>query len=311
MPSGGDNCKEVKIALYQGGELIIMISDGTENDGIYDWTIPENVPGVPRDSYVIMLSDPSNGATLGESGGFKIPSSCSIRAGFLLPVAAHAEGPNGALWKTELMLLNPDLWYEMDIFLYFNEDLKENNPPRGYFYHLQPHSMIEIDDVVWNAFGKNGAGSILLNYFSYDPTMPLFMWFVFSRTYYQRTDGGTFGAEIPGIMIPIIGAPAEWLWHLKENERFRTNIGMASMEDYPITLKVSLFKSDLSLLGEKTITLPPYGFHQENGIFREFTQDAVDLAYAVVAPTNGTPRYYCYASVIDNITNDPSYISPY
>ena len=90
---------------------------------------------------------------------------------------------------------------------------------------------------------------------------------------------------------------------LTEDESFRSNIGCQNGVDQTITVMLELHASDGTRLGQTSIDLAPFSSQQINRILEPFAP--VDGYVDVWSPTNGA-RFFCYGSVLDNITSDPT-----
>jgi len=88
----------------------------------------------------------------------------------------------------------------------------------------------------------------------------------------------------------------------------RTNLGLVSVSASPMTVVADLFRSDATQLGEVTVTLRPYESAQRTEVFREVTAGVVADGYIVVKTPTDRARFFAYASVIDNRSNDPVYM---
>jgi len=73
---------------------------------------------------------------------------------------------------------------------------------------------------------------------------------------------------------------------------------------------VALYLSEGQLLGIRSYTLEPYEFRQVGKIFETVTGSDVDGGYAVLSTSSTAGGFFAYASVIDNRTGDPIYITP-
>ena len=73
-----------------------------------------------------------------------------------------------------------------------------------------------------------------------------------------------------------------------------------------IEVVVTLFDADGSELGSTDDFLPPWGHIQHNRIFRSITSGEIAAGSARVEVTGGSALVY--ASVLDNATNDPTFM---
>jgi hypothetical protein len=94
---------------------------------------------------------------------------------------------------------------------------------------------------------------------------------------------------------------------MNENEEVRANVGCISDHFTEVGINMQLFSSDGTLLENTHMTLPPWSNDQINRIFRNhapvegFVDLWTDTPYA---------RIYCYGSMLDNVTSDPTTVLP-
>ncbi len=99
-----------------------------------------------------------------------------------------------------------------------------------------------------------------------------------------------------------------WLPELTENAAYRTNISLTNTGAVQATVNVTLFDGAGNQVGSYDVTLAPGAWAQEVRPFATKTQlAALDQGYAKVTVTSGS-GIIATASVIDNITNDPTTI---
>ena len=203
-----------------------------------------------------------------------------------------------------------DLEDTIDIYLFFFKEGEADKAPIGYYFKMQKGETKTIKDVVQNAFKTKGAGSIIVE----EHYMHQVYWVISAAAYLynDKGDEGTYGSYIPalGDNANKYDFTNKSLLNLKENEDFRTNIGIASKANFPIRVKIFLYDDNANLIGEKEITIPAYGFYQEYGIYKQFTSDEINegFAYVKVLEKNFEPSIYPFASVIDNRTGDLYFI---
>lgn len=131
---------------------------------------------------------------------------------------------------------------------------------------------------------------------------------------------GTFGQFVPGMLrsqalqqgllvgIGNIGANGA---SSVGGQTFRTNVGFFNPNDTPTTVALELRDSNGNLLGNTTVTLAPWMHEQlplsgTNGVFSAITSD---IPTSTLFFLSGNP-IFAYASVIDNVSGDASFITP-
>jgi CubicO group peptidase (beta-lactamase class C family) len=208
--------------------------------------------------------------------------------------AARSQGAENSVWRSDLGLLNPgDQVVEAEVIFHSSgrDDVAMNVSLASGEHRL-------LDDVV-GRLGGEGSGSVEVT--ADQPVL------VSSRTYNQSPEG-SFGQYLDGIGDEnTFGAGAKlWLAQLKQNEDFRTNIGVYNTGDVQAVVRVHLYDADGSALATAQRTIAPGKRIQLQEPFdRVAGRDDITSGYAVVEV--GTGRgITAYASVVDNRTNDPT-----
>jgi hypothetical protein len=132
---------------------------------------------------------------------------------------------------------------------------------------------------------------------------------VFSRTYH--TDGvATFGQGIPGARIgaAIGDGRTGLLMGLREDAAFRTNLGLLNPTGSNLTVAVTIIDLGGQTIAVLDIELEPYEQIQYHKILTQVGEEELERAVAMVSSTSGP--VFAYLSVIDNSTNDPTYVAP-
>jgi hypothetical protein len=140
---------------------------------------------------------------------------------------------------------------------------------------------------------------------------------VTSRTYNQVAPdascypNGTQGQDYPSL-TPSGGLSASqvaWLPQLTENGAYRSNIGLVNCGSTAAAVTVELYNGAGSSLTSYTVSLNPGEWKQETQPFKNKAgQTAMDRGSAKVTVTSGS-GVCAFASVVDNITNDPTTIT--
>jgi len=137
---------------------------------------------------------------------------------------------------------------------------------------------------------------------------------VSSRTYNRDPGGATFGQGIPGVLVNGEEAPSELILPLVHSSpgRFRTNLGLVQTSAGSFTVRVSIHAPGGAVLAAENI-LVATGFRQINDVFRQLGLDnaVVEGGWIEVELMSAAPAFWtCYASVVDDRTNDPTYVLP-
>jgi len=220
-----------------------------------------------------------------------------------IPVVVHKAGLNGSQWRSDLGLLNPGTTTaNVQLTFHGPEGVVTNTT-----YVPAATQSILVDVVA--QLGTSGRGALEVS-----SDQPLK---VTSRTYNQVPSdatcdpGGTQGQDYPAVVASdgLSETQAAWLPHLIENTAYRTNIGLLNAGTAPATATVELYDGAGNLLTSYTVSLASAEWSQVTQPFKyNAEQTAMDRGYARVIATSGG-GVVALASVIDNITNDPTTIT--
>jgi hypothetical protein len=223
----------------------------------------------------------------------------------LIAAAAHNPGLNDSVWRTDVDLFNPgDTAVTCRLaFVPSGVPLGEGTASRS--VSVPPGGARALVDVVGALFGAEGSGAI-----SVTPAGGPIM--VASRTY-DLGPAGTFGQLVP---VAVLGDAAGLgdevqLAQLRGSTSpamgFRSNVGLLNLSPTPIKLVVAVYGNPQSAAGQLTVDLAPYEWRQLNDISSLVKQPVLD-GFARVRTTTQGARFLAYASVIDNVTGDPSFV---
>ena len=125
------------------------------------------------------------------------------------------------------------------------------------------------------------------------------------------SSGGTVGQALPAFgPADYASAAPKTLAPIRENESFRTNLVLSNPTEIPVTAHVALFAADGTQIGSRDVDLPPLGMTQINRVAAALGATSLDAGrISVSTPTPGG-LVAAYASVIDNVTNDPRTLLP-
>lgn len=170
--------------------------------------------------------------------------------------------------------------------------------------NLGPGVVVSFDDVVRSIFGSENVGGAVHLRTDFDANLV-----VTGRTYNQ-TDEGTFGQFIPAVTSDdAIGAGerALQILQVEDSIRYRTNVGITETAGFPTTIEVQVYLPDSKVTPTVTIPLAPFEFRQFN-VIRSFGLGNVYNARIAIRVVGGQGRVAAYGSVIDELTQDPTYV---
>jgi len=133
-----------------------------------------------------------------------------------------------------------------------------------------------------------------------------------SRTY-DVTGSGTLGQGVIAVpegdlaaaggvsaMAGLQGGPATRRW-------FHTNLGLANLSQDPAAVTVKLFRGNGRLLTSIPVELPGQSWSQLLRVFKKVTVAPVADGFALVEAAPGEGPVAAWASVIDDLSGDPSF----
>jgi hypothetical protein len=217
------------------------------------------------------------------------------------PAVARTPGLAGAQWFSDAVLLNPTAEpAAVDLALL---------PSRGgestgaVSYSVPAGQQRVLLDVV-SALGQTGAGGLEVHSTSTGVVGV-------SRTY--STDGdGSFGQHIAAVTQDdaLVVGEQHLLPGLAGNDGLHTNLGVLNLGATTTRVDFDLYDTSGALLGTVRVRAPARGFAQTNEVFSPLTGEAIKGGYAIISTNTEGARFLAYASVVDDSSHDPTYISP-
>ena len=220
-----------------------------------------------------------------------------------MPVASHNSGLNQSQWRSDLGLLNTgSITANVQISFYGSGGVMTNT------VYVPAGTQSILTDVV-GQIGGSGSGAIQI---LSDQSLK-----VTARSYNQVSSGascyagGTQGQDYPtgaasdGLSV----GQSAYLAGLTENASYHCNIGVVNVGSGAATVLVELFNGAGTKLTSYTVNLTAGQWAQETQPFKNrAAQTAMDRGYAKLTVQSGS-GVFGFASVIDNITNDPTTVT--
>jgi hypothetical protein len=223
-----------------------------------------------------------------------------------IPAAALAAGAQGAFFQTDVDLNNAGTTAAEYQFAWLprgedNSTLTLSDP-----FTLEPGASVRYENVLNAVFGAEPDAVGALAVSANTPDL-----LAMSRTYNipGAKIAGTFGQELPGIPADMMIATGEKkrIIFMNENDDVRANVGCQNGVDAAVRVNIELFGADGTSLETKFMDLAPWSNNQINRIFRNY---APVNGYVDIWTTAPDATIYCYGSVLDNLTSDPTTVLP-
>lgn len=231
-----------------------------------------------------------SGSLLKQSGAAK----------WVLPGVANIDNPV-AHWRTDMRAFNYGASVQPATLTFYPGG---NGAPTSVNVDLQPGAVLTLDDVLATKFGIVNAGGVV-----HLTTGSASSIVVTGRTYNQ-TSNGTFGQFIPAVTTEEAvgnGGPTLHILQVEDSTRYRTNIGLAEVTGAAATVEVQVVLPDSKFTPTVRIPLAANEFRQFS-LIRDLALGNVYNGRVTVKVIGGQGRVTAYGSVIDEQTQDPTYV---
>jgi hypothetical protein len=221
-----------------------------------------------------------------------------------IPVVIHGNGANGSVWVTDVTILNTGSGAATVTIT-----VQTSSGPVTRTITLGPWGQRLIPDIInWLIPGASVTAPVNIT-----STQPV----VISTRVYNRfrstascLPNGTLGQSLGTwtLQTALANGQSAILPNLIQTQSYRTNIGFTNLSSSTAVVQVELFDSSGNRVAVTSLTLSPHQWIQANKPFVNWAGlSNVPGGTARVTVTSGS-GVVAYASVIDNITNDPTTI---
>ena len=255
------------------------------------------------------------------SGGKNTPLPNSL----IIPAVGHANGANGSLFESDVRLANTSaqaMKYQLN-FTLTRTDASQSGESTT--IQVDPGATMALDDILTSFFGTGSDGTSALGTLEIRPLtttqgtqngVSSIQTVASSRTY-NSTPNGTLGQFIPAIPFSQFIAKAAdgtpkailSLQQIANSTAYRTNFGIVEGAGEPASVLIHVFSN----LGTEVVAPIPMsllpGEHRQFGLLSDNGITLTDGRIEVEV-VSATGRVTAYASVIDNLTNDPLMVFP-
>jgi uncharacterized repeat protein (TIGR01451 family) len=243
--------------------------------------------------------DNKSGVPLLVSG---VPLGTAQNNHYVLPGVADLN-TGGASWRTDMRIFNGGTTPQAASLVFY----PQNNgglSPSTESVTINPGEVKALDNILQSTFGQTNIGGAM-----HILTMSNSSLIVTGRTY-NLTPDGTFGQFIPAVTpFDAVGKGDRSLQILQveDSVRYRTNLGLAEVTGNAVTVEVTVVTPDSKVTPKLTFMMQPNEFRQF-GIIRDLGLGNTYNARISVRVIDGDGRLTAYGSVIDMVTQDPTYV---
>jgi len=233
---------------------------------------------------------------------------CGSNSLTFIPAAGFASGAGGSSWVTDVDLNNAGSDTMTYSFWWLPRGEDNSQPTMSTPVTLGPGMSVRYANLLNEVFGLDSAdspfGAIAISASGPDV---LSIARIFNQA--EAEQGGAFGQALPGVGAGdlIMEGETRRLIFMSEDDDSRANLGCQNGTDGDISINYEKFDDAGTSLEVGTMDLAAYSNDQINRIFRD---NSPVNGYVDVSSDTAGAAFYCYGSVVDNVTGDPTTILP-
>ncbi|HWS72248.1 MAG TPA: DUF11 domain-containing protein, partial [Thermoanaerobaculia bacterium] len=220
---------------------------------------------------------------------------------FIVPGVADLNTPN-AQWRSDLRLFNSSAAPQATTVTFF--PLGNASAAIARDLLVNPGEVKALDNVLQSLFGVKDAGGAV------HVTTPTDAPLVVTARTYDETGNGTLGQFIPAVTAKDAVGSGErslQILQVEDSVRYRTNLGIAEVTGKPVMAEVSVFLPDSKVSPKVLIPLAAFESRQFP-ILSSLGLGATYNARLSVKVIDGDGKVTAYGSVVDQSTQDPTYV---
>lgn len=221
-------------------------------------------------------------------------------------VPGVAELNTASNFHTDMRLYNPSA-NPVVVSMTYKPQRGDSTPvPAAVTRTINAGQVLAIDNVLpslWNLNASGGAVTVTTS-----NATPLV---ITARTFSREPDGGTYGQFIPAVTAGDavgLGERAIEVLQLEDSANFRSNVGLVEVTGNPATVEVTMRTPDALQTAVVHFNLAGGEFMQIGRIFKSAGYPNVYNGRVSMRVIAGNGRVSGYGSVVDNRTQDPTYV---
>ncbi len=220
---------------------------------------------------------------------------------FIVPGIADIK-TGTASWRSDLRIFNPTVGPVNATLRFYPAGAPGNPISRN--VTIGANQILAMDNLLETTFQTTGTGAIHVE------TPNVSQLIVTARTYDQRP-AGTYGQFIPAVTSAdsaAVGDRPLQVLQLEQSDRFRSNLGLVETEGQSVTVEISTTVPGRAAAPVRLETLAPNEFRQLNSVLALMGVPNAFNARITIRVVGGAGKLAAYGSVVDNLTQDPTYV---
>jgi len=257
-------------------------------------------------TFTVSLTVTNSGGSDTATNDVTVTPGADLTESYYIPAAALAAGAEGSFFQTDVDINNPSSADASYAFLWLPRGTDNSTPTQSTIFTLAGGASVRYENVLEDVFGLEPNVSGALAVISNAGDLK-----IMSRTYNVPTAkvAGTFGQALPGVPNDqlIMQGETKRIIFMSETDDLRANLGCVNGVNDSVRIAVTLYDDAGAMLETRNMDLGPWSNNQFNQLFADY---APTNGYADVKASKAGAAYYCYGSVLDNVTSDPTSILP-
>lgn len=207
-----------------------------------------------------------------------------------------------ASWRTDMRIFNGGTSSQPASLIFFAQN--NSAAPQTKEVTIAAGEVRTLDNIVQSLFGRTDIGGAV------HVVTPASSSLIVTGRTYNKTADGTFGQFIPAVtQSDAVGRTdrALQILQVEDSVRYRTNIGLAEVSGKPVTVEIAITLPDSKVSPVITYSLGANEFRQVSTI-RDLALGNIYNARIAIRAVEGDGKVTAYGSVIDQATQDPTYV---
>ena len=232
------------------------------------------------------------------------PANLSLTTNNKLVLPGVADIKTGkANWRSDMRIFNPsETPVETTLTFYPSGNTDQ---PVERVVSIGAGEVLAMDNLLEETFESTGTGAVHVESTEADGLV------VTARTY-DLGEEGTYGQFIPAVSLDDsigMGDRALQVLQLEQSERFRSNLGLTEVSGNDVVVEIATLVSGRSSAPILIQRLSANEFVQLNSVMSSrLGLENVHNARVTIRVVSGEGRIAAYGSIIDNLTQDPTYV---